>query len=58
MGKTASRWLLSKAIDCLFTKIITTALRRVHGAGAGGRHPGRILLRTKSLDELRVSEGR
>ena len=36
MGNTSLRWLLPKAIDCPFTKIITHALQRVRaGDGAG-----------------------
>jgi hypothetical protein len=55
MGNTSLRWLLPKAIDCPFTKIVTYALQRVRaGDGAGGSNPGRILLRTKWLNELRT----
>jgi hypothetical protein len=55
MAKAPLRWLLAKAIDCPFTKIITYALQRVRaGDGAGGSNPGRTLLRTKWLDELRA----
>jgi hypothetical protein len=55
MGNTSLRWLLPKAIDCPFTNIITHALQRVRaGDEAGGSNPGRILLRTKRLDERRA----
>jgi hypothetical protein len=55
MRKTRSRRWLLKAIGCPFTKIITHALQRVRaGGGAGGSNPGRVLLKTKWLNELRA----
>ena len=53
MRNTRSRRWLLKAIGCPFTKIITHALQRVRaGGGVRGQHPGRLLLKTKWLDEL------